>query len=47
MLRDYFYEQFLLTGAVSVMGIEKLSRIKADEDERIFLSRFKVESEKF
>lgn len=29
MRGDYFYEQSLLTGAVSVMGIEKLSRIKA------------------
>lgn len=45
-LEIIFDEQSLLTGAVLVMGIEKLSRIKADKDGRIFLSRFKVESEK-
>lgn len=42
-----FDEQSLLTGAVLVTGIEKLSRIKADKDGGIFLSRFKVESEKW
>jgi len=36
ILEDYFYEQSLLTGAVLVMRIGKLSRKRAGE--KIFLS---------
>ena len=45
ILEDYFYEQSLLTGAVLVMRIGKLSRKRAGE--KIFLSWFKVGSEKW